>query len=89
MIPILKLNSIGNYKSIKVIILVVGSILTARVFVHSGVGVDEQIRSTSRTLLSSYWLRLDILFLLVMTVVEHQVKTAMWPHWSLWLTFIG
>ena len=66
-----------------VIILVVGAFVTARIPVYSGLGVDKQIRETSRAISTSYYLRLGVLLLFVITVVELQVRTARWPHCSL------
>ena len=77
------------YKAAYVIILVVGVFVTARVSVHSGFGVDERIRATSRVLSTSDWLRLGVLLLLVITDVKLQVGTTWWPHWTLRLFFIG
>ena len=72
-----------------IIIFIVGSLVTARVPVHSGFGGDEWICATSRALTRSYWLCLGVLFLVVITVVNLQVRTARWLHLSLRLIFIG
>ena len=62
--------------------------LVTLVPVYSGLGVDERIRATSRALLRSYLLWLGVFLLLVITALEHHMRTAKWPHWSVRLIFI-
>ena len=55
-----KLNIIGYYKSIQVIIIVVRSFVAARLSVHTGFGVNERIRA-SYFHTASWRLRLAVL----------------------------
>ena len=76
MIYNLILYIVGYYEAVLVIILVVGLFVSFRVPVYSDLSVNDRIRATSRALSTSYWLRLGVILLLVITVVELQMRTA-------------
>ena len=89
MINNLKYYIFVYYESVKIIILVVGSLVAVRIPVHAGLGVDELIRAASNFLPAFWRLRLSVLLLLIIFVIELHVQTAKWPHWSLRLILIG
>lgn len=63
--------------------------VTALVLVHVGLGVEKRILGMSRAILNSFYLRFGVVFLLVITVVNLQMRTDKWPHWSLGLILFG
>ena len=72
-----------------VIIFVVGSFVNARVSVHPSLGINEQIGAASGRLPASWQLWLGVALLLVIIVLQLQVRRTRRPHWSNILVFIG
>ena len=84
----LRLNIIGYNKFMYVVILIIRFSIVARGSIHASLSVDERVHAESRVFPSSRRLLLGVILLLVITVVNLEVWTARWPHWSFRFLFI-